>query len=472
MSSLRKLIRALAPLALVACVLAPAASASSSQVTFFESPALLLNPRTRPATIATLQKLGVRALRLELAWRNVAPDPNSTRRPTFEMTNPASYNWSEYDPVVEEAHAHGWKILLTVTSPVPRWATGNPRGRSLVYKPNAGMFRSFMTAVARHYGASVSMFSIWNEPNHHEFLEPQFNRNGTAASPSIYRSLYVDGYAGLKAGGLAHPDVLIGETAPEGEEQPRSPLRGFNHNVSPLTFMRGVLCLNASYRRAGRCAKLQTSGWGLHPYASIAGPFHTPKNPETVTIGVLSRITSALNRAARAGAIAWNLPLYITEFGVISTPNRYIGVPVAAQAEYQAIAEHIAYENPRVASFSQYLLRDDTPKGRSHVAFQTGLEYANGRAKPLFSSFPIPLTVSRQGHGYALWGLVRPAGQATTLTVEGRRGGSRRWSVLAQVHTDSSGYWTLRSGAQASSWRVRWTSPAGTVYKGPAIRAY
>jgi hypothetical protein len=472
MSSLRKLTRALALIALVACALAPAAPASSSQITFFESPALLLNPATRPATIATLHELGVRALRLELAWRNVAPDPNSARRPSFEMTNPASYDWSEYDPVIEEAHALGWKILLTVTSPVPRWATGNPRGRSLVYKPNAGLFRSFMTAVGRHYGSSVAMFSIWNEPNHHEFLEPQFNRNGTPASPSIYRSLYVDGYAGLKAAGLTHPRVLIGETAPEGEAHPRPPVRGSNHNLSPITFMRGVLCLSASFHRAGHCGKLSASGWGLHPYASIKGPFHIPKNPETVTIGVLSRMTSALNRAARAGAIAWNLPLYITEFGVISTPNRYIGVPVAAQAEYQAIAEHIAYENPRVASFSQYLLRDDTPKGRSHVAFQTGLEYANGRAKPLFASFPVPLVVTRSGHGYALWGLVRPAGQATTLTVEARRRGSRRWGALAQVHTNSRGYWTLRSGVQASAWRVRWTSPSGTVYKGPAIRAY
>ncbi len=472
MSRLRKLTCAMTVLALAACALAPAASASSSQTTFFESPALLLNPATRPATIETLQRLGVRALRVELAWRNVAPSPNGTHRPSFDATNPDSYNWSEYDPVIEEAAARGWRILLTVTSPVPRWATGNPRGHSAVYKPNANQFRSFMTAVARHYGPSVAMFSIWNEPNHHEFLEPQFNRNGTPASPSIYRGLYQAGYAGLQAGGLAHPRVLIGETAPEGEAHPRSPVRGPNHNVSPITFMRGVLCLSANWRRSGHCAKLTAAGWGLHPYASIRGPFYTPKNPETVTIGVLSRMTSALNRAAGAGSIASHLPIYVTEFGVISTPNRQIGVPVAKQAEYQAIAEHIAYENPRVAAFSQYLLRDDTPKGRSHVAFQTGLEYANGKAKPLFSAFPVPLAVSRHGHGYSLWGLVRPAGEATTLTVEAQRRGSRRWSVLAQVHTNSRGYWTMLSNVQASSWRVRWTSPEGTVYKGPPIRAY
>ena len=105
-------------------------------------------------------------------WR---PAPTASVSPSFDATDPASYHWSEYDPLIEEARARGWKILLTVTSPVPRWATGNPRGRSLLFRPNASQYRAFMTAVGRHYGAEVSLFSIWNEPNHHEFLEPQFN---------------------------------------------------------------------------------------------------------------------------------------------------------------------------------------------------------------------------------------------------------------------------------------------------------
>jgi len=454
------------------CALAASAGASSSQTTFFESPGLFVNPATRASTIATLQQLGVKAIRVELAWHSVAPGADSTRRPSFDPTDPAAYDWSEYDPVIEEAHERGWKVLLTVTSPVPRWASGNPRGRSLIYKPNANQFRSFMTAVARHYAGLVSLYSIWNEPNHHEFLEPQFNSNGSPASPRIYRALYTAGYKGLQAAGIAHPQVLIGETAPEGEAHPRRPVRGPNHNVSPISFMRGVFCLSASYHRARGCPRLTATGWGLHPYASILGPFYVPKNPETVTIGVLGRLTSALNRAARAGAIGSHLPLYITEFGVISTPNSQIGVPVAKQAEYQAIAEHIAYANPRVASFSQYLLRDDTPKGRSHVAFQTGLEYASGKAKPLFSSFPVPLTVTRRGGGFALWGLVRPTGEATTLTVEYRPRGSSRWHVLARPHTNARGYWSYTTRTAGSSWRVSWTSPEGSAFKGPPIRAY
>jgi hypothetical protein len=463
--------------ALIACLLAAgafasSASASHSQAAFFESPALLLDPVTRPQTMATLQTLGVRAVRVELSWHAVAPHPDSIRRPSFDASDPASYDWSKYDPLIEEARSKGWEILLTVTSPVPRWATGNPNGHSLLFRPNTGMFRSFMTAVGLHYGAEVSLFSVWNEPNHHEFLEPQFNSNGTTASPGIYRSLYIAGYAGLQAAGLGDPKVLIGETAPEGEAHPRAPVRGSNHNVSPITFLRGVLCLDSRYRLARSCAKLPASGWALHPYASINGPFYIPKNPESVTIAVLSRITSALDRAARAGAIASHLPLYITEFGVLSTPARYIGLPVAKQAEYDAIAERIAYANPRVASFSQYLLRDDTAHGRNAVAFTTGLEYANGRTKPLYAAFPVPLTVTRGAHSYELWGYVRPATGVTQLTVEAQRAGSQRFTALTTVQTNARGYWTLTSRVFATHWRVRWSGPEARSYTGPSIRAY
>ena len=78
-----------------------------------------------------------------------------------------------------------------------------------------------------------------------------------------------------------------------------------------------------------------------------------------------------------------------------SKPNKQLGVPVAQQAEYDAIAEQIAWSNPRVVAFSQYLLRDDplggAPGSSVHggsVGFQTGLEYVNGKPKPLYAAGP------------------------------------------------------------------------------------
>ena len=122
------------------------------------------------------------------------------------------------------------------------------------------------------------------------------------------------------------------------------------------------------------------------------------------------------------------------------------------QAEYDAMAEQIAYDNGRVVAFSQYLLEDDPIGGApgasvngGTVGFQTGLEYANGRPKPLYSAWPLPLVVSKRRHGYSLWGLVRPAGKATTVTVLVRRKGSSSYRTLRTVHTNSAGYWTLSS---------------------------
>src|SRR6201987_2699497 len=186
-----------------AAVAAPA-YASHNQPTFFEASSILLNPGKRAAAMAQLQTLGVTALRVELYWQHVAPGANSVSKPAFNAEDPNSYNWGAYDWLLAEAAARKWKVLLTVTSPVPRCATSNHRA-PYVTRPNATDFKEFMTAVARHFGSEVTLYSIWNEPNHPAFLQPQFNSNGTPASPKIYRGLYQAGYSGLQAAAVAHP---------------------------------------------------------------------------------------------------------------------------------------------------------------------------------------------------------------------------------------------------------------------------
>jgi len=457
------------------------ALASHSEWNYFEGSNVLLSPKTRPRAIAQMQHLGVKAVRVELYWRDVAPRASSAARPNFVATDPANYAWGEYDALINEAHKLGWRILLTVTSPVPRWATSNKKA-PYVTKPDPKAFQEFMTAVGRHYGNVVSEFSIWNEPDHPAFLMPQWNRNGTPASPRIYRGLYQAAYAGLQASGLAHPSVLFGETAPVGYDTVnvrREGSRALLHPVAPLAFLRGALCLNAHYRRSGSCSELQMTGYAHHAYTNAAGPSYRPPEFDNVTIGVLSRLSRALDLAAAAHAIPAHLPIYLTEFGVQSLPNRQLGVSVSQQAEFDAIAEHIAASNPRVAAFSQYLLRDDpiggAPGSSVHggtVGFQTGLEYVNGKPKPLYSAWPVQLTVSRRGHGYSLWGLVRQASGPTSVTILVKRKGARSFRTLRTVTTDALGYWSFNSSAPGVAWRVRWKSQAGARYEGPAIRAY
>jgi hypothetical protein len=464
------------------------ALASHTQTTFFEPSTYLLQakPSQRARIFAQLQRLGVHALRVELDWYDVAPGQNNAAKPAFEATNPASYQWGNYAAVLEESKRLGWSVLLTVTSPVPRWATSNGVA-PYITRPDQQDFEEFMTAVAREFGSEVSVYSIWNEANHPAFLMPQWNANGTPASGRVYRGLYESAYAGLQAAGLAHPNVLFGETAPTGFDSVKSFLHSKSraekanalvHDVAPLAFMREALCLNARYKKAGSCSELQMSGYAHHAYTLPAGPHYVPPERDDVTIGALGRLSNALNLAAAAHAIPAGVPIYLTEFGVQSLPNKQLGVSPAKQVEYDAISERIAYENPRVAAFSQYLLKDDpvggAPGASVHggtVGFQTGLEYVSGAPKPLYSGWPIPLTVSGRGRGVSLWGLVRPAAGPTTVTVLVKAKRAKRWRTLATAHTNALGYWSLSSSTPGELWRVRWTSPQHVRYEGPPIRA-
>ena len=445
-------------------VLAGPALASHGEVAFFEAPENLLGvPADYQAkTLSRLQSLGVHALRVTLYWRKVAPKPGHQHRPRFNQANPASYDWGEYDLLISRAVAMHWTVLLTVTGPVPRWAT--PHGEDRYSYPNTTDFEQFMTAVGRHYGRTVKLFSIWNEPNQPGFLRPQYVKH-KLVSPEIYRGLYLAGYLGLKhSGNFRGMKVLMGETSAIGVGSAEVP--------APLAFLRGLLCLNAHYRPVGRCAELPTSGWAQHPYANSRGPFGSPP-ADDVTIGTLGRLVTALDKAGAARRIPRNLPVYITEFGVQSVPDPIVGVPVAKQAEYDAMGERLAWSNPRIASFSQYLLQDDHPRGGKVVGFQSGLETYKGRHKPLYQGFRLPLTVSRTRYGVSFWGLVRPASARTSVILQYSSNGGRSWHGLATEHTSASGYWHGTGVfARGRLWRVDWVSPAGTTYLGAPIRAY
>ncbi len=472
----------LALLACASCALtaeAATASASRGQTTFFEAGSALLEAN-QPKLFAQMQTLGVKALRIELPWGAVAPGSTSATKPAFDATNPGVYAWGGYASAIAEAKRLGWPVLLTVTSPVPRWATSDHKA-PYITRPDPKDFEEFMTAVGREFGTQVSLFSIWNEPNHPAFLLPQWNSNGTPASPRIYRALYQAGYAGLQTAGLSHPKVLFGETAPTGYDtvNPRKEgSRALLRDVAPLAFLRGALCLNAHYRPAGSCGKLQMSGYAHHAYTKAVSPHYVAPGADNVTIGSLSRLSGALNKAAAAHAIPSGLPIYLTEFGVQSFPNKELGVPVSVQAEYDAIAEKIAWGNSRVAAFSQYLLKDDPLGGApgssvagGTVGFQTGLEYSTGKAKPLYAAWSVPLVVAKHGHGFSLWGLVRPTTGSTKVTVLVRKKGSSAYRTLKVVGTDSRGYWSLSSSVKGLAWRVMWKSPSGHIYEGPPISA-
>lgn len=456
----RALLLACVALGVLLCGAVPA-QASPTQQLVFDAPRDLMDAGTRAGALKELESLGVRSLRLVLYWNDVSPGRDGADRPSADLADSRTYDWSRYDAVIDAARERGMSVLLTLTTPGPRWAMRDRKDK--VTYPNAGDFGRFVEAAAEHYGGRVDTWAIGNEPNHPRFLRPQY-RGGRAVSPGIYRQLFRSADAALERAGQGGDTLLLGEMLPRGR-------RG--RSVAPLAFLRGVLCLNRSYRKRAACGRLNADGVSHHPYTTKEGPYFVSPNPDDVTIGSLSRLVRALDRAARAGAIRSRMPIWLTEFGIQSSPDRFAGVSVARQVQYRALAERIAYNNPRVRAFSQYLLRDDLPiegvsASRRYQGFESGLRYSTGRAKPSLDGFRLPLAVVRSGNRVSIWGLVRPATGPTTAQVLVDDRGRSGLRPLRTVRTNSRGYFTLRTTYRAGrSYRLRWQE-----HTGAAVAAY
>jgi hypothetical protein len=355
-------------------------------------------------------------------------------------------------------------MQLTLTGPVPTWATQHRRGHLL--RPDPRLFGRWAGAVARRFGDRVDLWSIWNEPNHPGFLLPQYEGR-KPVSPAHYRKLYLAAERALhRAPGGRHDVVLFGETAPVGN----------TNVVAPLEFLRGALCLDAHYRKASGCRKVRIDGYAHHAYTRRSGPMSRYGARDEVSMGTLHRLSRALDRAASAGAIDAARGIYLTEFGIQSAPDPISGVSLAQQAEYLAIAEHMAYVNPRVKAFSQYLLRDDAPRkgggpfGR-YAGFETGLRTFGGRKKPAYNGFILPLRATRFGSNDVLWGRVRPALSTVPVRIERRT--QRGWKPIRALDTSPRGIFGLRATHRhGARYRVTWQRADGSTISGPPIRPY
>jgi hypothetical protein len=433
----------------------------------------------RRDSIRELDDLGVDVLRVILYWRDIVPAPNSARAPKhFNPRDPAGYNRSlgAVDQTVREAADHGIDVLLVPTGRfpdgrIPRWAQRHPRGKS--HAPSARKYGALIEALGRRYGGGfdpdgkagrlapiprVRYMSIWNEPNSGAFLQP------VARGPEIYRRLVLAGARGAKR---ARWDgtLLAGEASAGGSNQ-----------TPPVEFMRRVLCMPPGFAGPPGCRQLPVDGWSQHPYSIGLDPWQQPPDPGSVSIGSLGRLTGPLSAATAAGALPPGTRLWLTEYGYESYPDPK-GVSLATQAEYDSVAERLAYENPLVASFAQYLLHDDPSVHGTYHAFETGLRFhSSGEAdcerrprgcKPAWFAFRTPLAVRIAGDQAQVWGRIRPARrpvpvQVAYLDPDGSQG------IAGSVRTDATGYFSFTAPAvPGRTWSVR-----SGRFQGPWVRGY
>jgi hypothetical protein len=444
------------------------------KLVFFEPGPIFLTGPLRDETLDEIVELGVNAVRVTIYWNDVAPTAEPDRWDPADPVEP-SYDFAAYDGFMRAAASRNLKVLMTVAGPAPLW--GSLDGRNEL-SPDPARFGEFASAVAGRYRGGfdpdgdggetelpgVEIWSVWNEPNISIFLQPQL-RDGSPYSPILYRRVYLAAQESIAAADPGAP-ILIGETAPT---------RGLD-GVDPIPFARGVLCVDSVARADPACqeGEIDAAGWATHPYGTGTPPFEDPPGPDFVTFPSLSNLESVLDEAAGAGQVDAGLPVYVTEYGVQSRPDPAIGVTVQAQADYLSISERLAYADPRIVSYAQYLMRDDPRDrvpGQDFGGFESGLRFSDGAPKPSLDSFRLPLVVRRDGDDVFIWGLVRPANGATEAEVHVADGG--REKLLRRLRTDEAGIFELESGYRDGRlWQLRWRSPGGGDFEGPWTASY
>jgi hypothetical protein len=445
-----------------AAVFAPAAQASSKQLLVMQDDALLYRngPAVRDQTLDEFKALGTDVVKVQVYWREVAP--TGRRKPSgFDGANPASYNWSTYDDVVNAIVARGMRPFLTLGNTAPDWAVGRVTRRAGIYRPSAKEFGLFAQAAGTRYSGSynglprVDIWSVWNEPNLYSWLSPQTTK-GVPNSPSIYRGLYLAAHKGLSATGHGADTILIGELMPRAGIDTK-------RKVPPVDFLREMACLDKNYRpykgkaaKARGCKKvgrIPTSGIAYHPYTLFRGGPNTPAQSGDAEISTLSRITKVADRLASKGKLPRRLPLWITEFGFQTNPPDRLQDRLQKVAGYMDKSEWITFRNRRVASYAQYTLRDEPLTS----SWQAGLRFHNGKAKKyVYDAFRQPVYVrALSGSRVEIFGAARTAPGATA-TIESRVG-KKSFQPLGSATLNAAGYFRKTfsvRGAASRTYRI------------------
>ncbi|HEX2233114.1 MAG TPA: hypothetical protein VHG69_07095 [Thermoleophilaceae bacterium] len=448
---------------------APASMASSGQLTVMQDDGLVVHSgdEARERTLDEFDALGADIVKVQVYWREIAP--GGSRKPNFDATNPDAYSWGAYDAAVRGIVARGMRPFLVLGNRAPSWARARRTHHDGTYRPDASEFELFSRAAGTRYSGShgglprVELWSIWNEPNLSSWLAPQRSRGGTPLSPSIYRRLYLAGWRGLRDSGHSGDTILLGELMPLGARG-----RG---KVPPLEFLREMACLDSRYRPfRGRAARVRgcgsvgripTSGIAYHPYTPRGGPRARPRANEA-SIGSLGRITRVADAIARRGRLSSRVPVWITEYGFQTDPPDPFQYPIGRVPGFMDVSEWLAFRNRRVASYSQYTLRDDRPNPgsifRRYAGFQMGLRFASGRPKPgVYAAFRMPFFVRLLSRNRVeVFGGLRTAGGGSASIASRRGRGSYR--PLGQPGLNSSGYFraVLRApGAARRTYRLQ-----------------
>jgi hypothetical protein len=300
-----------------------------------------------PLAVPTVKALGPKLIRFNIVWSDIAP-----RRPS-DPTDPSdpAYVWTNADKIVALAKTLHSSLLFTIVN-APKWANG---GETPEHAPaDPAHFGDFCGALAERYPA-VGRFTVWNEPNRGQFLQPQ--GTGGAEAPRVLAGLAKACLPAIRARS-PQARIAIGPIAS----------RGGQGGLAPIPFL-------AAYRAADGP---RPDAIALNPYLEGQPPLFVPTERPAdgaVTIRNLDWLEGVLK-----GAYGRTVPIWLTEFAVRTVPpTTYADQATQLRQAVVLVRRHYPY----VPLLVWFLLRDQGP----HDYWRSGLVDTPWHKKPAFAVF-------------------------------------------------------------------------------------
>jgi hypothetical protein len=365
-----------------------------------------------PLAFERTRAAGASFVRIPLQWDGTAPDARPASWQPEDPNDP-SYRWDNSDEAVVQAVRAGLTPVLQVND-APEWAqrcTTPATLPSAICDPDPAALAAFATAAARRYSghfAGLPRVQYWqglNEPNLSLFFFPQFNTEGKALSPDLYRALINAFYSAVKSVDSSNLVLSAG----------LGPIAVPPWTMGPMRFARLLLCMTGTrnpHPVSGDC------GGGVHfdifaiqPYTT-GSPTHEGQVND-VELGDLPKLQTLLRAADRAGRIKGQFrrtPLWVTEFSWDSQPPDPGGLPMAIETRWTAEALYRAW-SAGVSNFFWYSLRDGVrdPGSAFSETLESGLYFRGttveqDEPKEVLYAFRFPFVAYPLEKGLSFWG--------------------------------------------------------------------
>jgi hypothetical protein len=394
--------------------------------TSLDDPFTLTGP-DRAIGFLKVRAAGASYVRIIVPWNEIAPTTPPAGFAAADPTSP-SYSWSWLDTTVASAEKAGLTPILDIAR-APAWAQVT-RGRGGAGAPKIAALGQFAKALALQYDGNhdappVHVFQVWNEPNLSQDLSP--------VNPAVYRQMVNAVAASTHAVGSANL-VVAGGLDPF-----RNKGKGW-YSVSPLAFMRSMLCVSKGMHPHRTCRnQAHFDVWSHHPY-TFNGPFGHARRTDDVSLGDLPKMRALLRAAVKLHRVVSPHPVqfWVTEFSWDTKPPRRHAAPVGLASRWTAEALYQMWRSG-VSLVTWFGLEDKGGKS----PYQSGLFFhakslAQARAKPVRTAFRFPFVAYLGRGSVSVWGRDATSNKQL-VTILRRVGTSGHWRTVARIRSNTSG---------------------------------